>query len=417
MSFGGRSPRWWLAVVTGGALLLRLAVVALGDRDILGFNDQAMYHDMAASLAGGDGYRLFGEPTLRWPPAYPFLLSLVYRALDADVTYGFVLNALLSTAAVPLTMVVGRACAGLRVAVVAGIVVALLPGQWLFATTLLTEPLATLQVLLVLALAVRWNPGLPAALALAAVVASAALTRGEGPLLLAIPLVVWWAAARWRATLATVAGAAVLAGALVAPWAARNHGLTGEPVLSLNAGETLYAGHNPDADGGATYAPSEVLAAAADVPLGPERELTNYRLLRTAAREWALANPAREGALVPLRLWHLLEGDGNVVTIWIEADTDALSPLSRPLEVLADVAWYLLLGAFAAAAIWRHRGWLRTPWIRGALVLPALAVPLYGIVLYGNFRYRIPTEPLLVLVAAASLLRRPKDCAAVTEPA
>jgi 4-amino-4-deoxy-L-arabinose transferase-like glycosyltransferase len=406
MTARGRTDRWWLLVLTTAALGLRIGVALLADRELLGFNDQFLYHHMAEALERGDGYQIFGEPTLRWPPAYPFLLAVLYRFTGVDATAGFVLSALLSTAAVPIVFLIGRRAAGRSVALVAAAIVALLPGQWLFAATLLTEPLAALQILAVLALAAFWGPGLRSALVLGALVAFGALTRGEGMLLVLLPVAAWWARETWRRAAVCVAGAGLVALALVAPWLARNERVAGERVgISLNSAETLYSGHNPEADGGATYAPPEVLAPAADIPPGPQKELAHAELLRAEARRWALDNPGRELELIPLRLLHLLEGDGNVVTLWIEAgDNGALGALGTPLEVVADVAWYAFLAAFALAA-WRSGGrWVREPWARAALVLPALALGLYGVALYGNFRYRVPYEPLLALLTAAALV-------------
>ncbi len=399
-----RRDRAWLVGLTAGALVVRIAVALLGDRDDLGFNDQFIYHHLAEGLADGDGFAIFGAPTVRWLPAFPFLLSLVYRVGPADPLTGMLATAVLSTAAVPAVFLLGRACADRRVAILAAGAIALLPGQWLFAATILTEPLASLEVLLALAVAVVLRPGWRAAVVLAAVVAIGVLTRGEGALLLATPLVVWWTSHGVRRTVGTVGLAAAIAAVAVLPWAVRNERAAGEFVgLSLNAGETLYAGHNPRADGGATYAPPELIAPALDLPLGPEREILIAEITRDAARTWAREHPKEEVALVPKRLAHLAEGDGNVVTIWIEAQEPALSPFSRAFEAIADAGWYLLLGLFAVCGTLRWRTWLSTPWMRGALVLPLLSLPLYGIVFYGNFRYRVPYEPSMVLVTAASL--------------
>lgn len=404
----GRTDRWWLLVLTAGALAGRLALALATDRDELGFNDQFLYHHMAEGLARGDGYQIFGEPTLRWPPAYPFLLSLVYRAFGTDPGHGLVLNAVLSAASVPLTYLIARRVSSQRAAVGAGAAVALLPGQWLFSATLLTEPLATLQILLVLAVAVLMRPSPAAGLLLGGLVASAALTRGEGPLLLLVAAVAWWSRDAWRQILGALAVASAVTALLVVPWIVRNSRIAGERVgMSLNFAETLYAGHNPDADGGATYADAEVLEPTRSVPPGPERELAQARILSEAAREWALDNPGREMVLIPLRILHLLEGDGNVVSVWIEAgDDDVLGPWEEPLEVAADAAWYGLLAALVVAALRRGRLWLREPWSRAALVLPITALGLYGVVLYGNFRYRIPYEPLLVLLVASAVTPR-----------
>lgn len=405
------------ALALGGILAvgaaLRFGFAAFADRSDLGFNDQFLYHHMADGLADGHGYQVFGEPTLRWPPAYPFLLSLVYRVGGTDATLALLLNAALSTLVVAATHWSVRPLIGARAALTAAGVVALLPGQWLFAGTVLSEPLSTLQLLVVLGLASRHRPSPPVAALLGALIGVAALTRGEGALLGLVVLVAWWPAVPWRRLVAPLAVAAGVAVLVVTPWVVRNSRIAGEPTgLSLNVAETLYAGHNPEADGGATYATAEVLEPAADEPFGPERELANAELLQDLALTWAREHPREELVLIPKRLAHLVEGDGNVVSIWIEAgDGDGLGAARTPLEVLADVTWYALLAGFAVTLVVR-REVFRAAWVRAALTLPALSLVLYGVVLYGNFRYRIPYQPELVLVTAAAWLSRASSCVA-----
>jgi hypothetical protein len=194
--------------------------------------------------------------------------------------------------------------------------------------------------------------------------------------------------------------------AVLLPWVVRNSRLTGEPTgVSLNVAETLYAGHNPKADGGATYATRDVFLQADPAPSGPEREVAQAELLQRLAFEWAREHPGEELALIPKRLLHLAEGDGNVVSIWIDAsDEDPLGGAREPLIALADVTWFALLGAFVVTLVVRRRH-LPREWIVPVLTLPALSLVLYGVVLYGNFRYRVPYEPLLVLVIAVGWAR------------
>lgn len=397
-----RRELWALAAITAAGLVIRVAFALLTDRDDLGFNDQFIYHHMADGLSKGDGYRIFGETTLRWPPAYAFLISLVYRATSIDVTYALLLNAVLSTMAIPLVHWCARPFVTRRAALASAIAVALLPGQWLFAGTVLTEPLAAVQILVVVGLVVRYAPSVRVAVLLGLMIGFSALTRGEGAMLGLVVIVGWWSQVPWRRILAPVAIVAGVALVVITPWIVRNSKLAGEPTgLSLNVAETLYAGHNPTADGGATYATREVLLQAADTAPGAPRELANAELLQDLAVTWAREHPREELKLIPKKLLHLAEGDGNVISIWIEGAPDPVLGRARgPLEALADVTWYALLGAFTVTLVIRHR-YLRAPWVRTALLLPALSLVLYGVVLYGNFRYRVPYEPLLVLVTCA----------------
>ena len=384
--------------------------MAVTARDDLGFNDQLLYHHMAEGLADGRGYQIFGEPTLRWPPAYPFLLSLLYRVTGAEVTAALLLNAALSTAVVMATHWALRPVLTAKAALAAAAAMALLPGQWLFAGTVLTEPLSALQILVVLGLAIRLPPGWPAAVPLGAAIGVAALTRGEGALLGLVVVAAWLPGRRLRDLLAPVALTGAVALAVIAPWIARNSAVAGERTgLSLNFAETLYSGHNPTADGGATYATSEVLAPAASTPFGPERELANAALLQDLALTWAREHPREELALIPKRLLHLMEGDANVVSIWIEGgEEEALGAWRTPVEVAADVAWYAGLALFAVTMVVRRRR-LRRPWVPAVVVLPVLSLVLYGVLLYGNFRYRIPYQPLLALLTAAAWWPRPAE--------
>ena len=150
-------------------------------------------------------------------------------------------------------------------------------------------------------------------------------------------------------------------------------------------------------------------------PFGYQREIAQSELLQRLAVEWAREHPRQEVALVPKKLLHLAEGDGNVISTWIEGGTgDPLGGARDTLVVMADVSWYLLLAAFLLTLVVRHRV-LREPWIKPVLVLPALSLVLYGVLLYGNFRYRVPYEPLLVLVVAGAW-RRGTSQTATHEP-
>jgi 4-amino-4-deoxy-L-arabinose transferase-like glycosyltransferase len=401
-----RSELRTLAVIAAVGLAVRVAFALVADRTDLGFNDQFLYHHMADGLARGDGYQIFGEATLRWPPAFPFLVSLVYRVTGADPTAALLVNAVLSALAIPLVHWCARPMVGRRAALAAAAVVAVLPGQWLFAGTVLTEPLAALQILLVVGIVVRHPPSVRAGVGLGLVIGFSALTRGEGTLLGLVVLVGWWPRVPWRRLVAPVAVTAGVALVVITPWIVRNSALAGERTgVSLNSAETLYAGHNPEADGGATYASTEVLGpTVADTPRGVERELAQAKRLRQLATTWAREHPREELALIPKRLLHLVEGDGNVVSIWIEASSeDVLGPARTPLEVAADVSWYGLFAAFTVTIVVRRR-LLRETWARAVLLLPALSLVLYGVLLYGNFRYRIPYEPLLALLVCAAWL-------------
>ena len=168
--------------------------------------------------------------------------------------------------------------------------------------------------------------------------------------------------------------------------------------LSTNAGETLYAGHNPNADGMQNY-PSEELTASFGT--GKEWEVKWSHGLQRRAIDYMVSHPAREVELIPAKLLALMRGDSWAFD-WL--NQDPYPTLSRTwttyISVVADLAWFSLLaltlvGVFGLGrAVWRQRLMVAITTSFVTLLV------LYGFVYYGNYRYRLPYEPLMMVVAA-----------------
>ena len=386
---------------------LRSQLAALGL-----FNDAFFYHRAAELLASGHGFSAaIGVPTAQWPPAFPTLLSLVYRVAGPHPVAGQVFNACLGALTVPLLYLLAKRTFGRSEATIAAGALAVLPGQILWSDVELSETLYTLLLvgffLLVQVLPRRaWSA---AALGVAAGIVI--LTRGDGILLLPALVAVWWPELR-RRRLAAWTGTAIACAALtVAPWTIRNAVVMGAFIpLSTNSSTTLWSGHNPNADGAQNYAPPSLLAHIA--VHGKEHEIEEARLLRRKAFEFMRTHPARELELIPLKLINLNRGDASALQ-WVDAgppgDTPIPAELETPVTVVADSAYYALLAATLLGIVLSGRALWRRRTTRGVLILFAGALVLYGFVYYGNYRYRAPLEPLMLLVAApllAGLWRR-----------
>jgi hypothetical protein len=238
----------------------------------------------------------------------------------------------------------------------------------------------------------------------------AALTRGEGLLLIFVVLAAWWPELPKRALLARAAllvGVAVLT---IAPWTIRNAVVMDAFIpISSNASITLYSGHNPRANGAQNYAPPSL---GKGLPaFGPKREVEEAKLLRREAIEYMVNNPRRELTLIPQKLVKLMRGDSYVLQ-WVNAkrpDDPGPRPvptvLIRPIRISADVFWFALLAVTIAAVVVLRRELWRQRATRGTLALFVVALVAYGFVYYGNYRYRAPLEPLMLLVSAPLLVR------------
>jgi 4-amino-4-deoxy-L-arabinose transferase-like glycosyltransferase len=429
-----RSPELrWVGGLTLAALALRVAFALSIERESLPFNDMLFYHSTAKALAEGLGFiSLDQNPTARWPPAFPFLLSLVYRAFGSDHANAELMNAMLGAATVPLAYYAARRAFDRRTGLLAAGALAVMPGQILYAESILAEPLYTFVLVGILAMLVGLPDRRLSAAAIGLAIGVAALTRGEGLLLLALPPVVWWGAMPRRELLLRTGLAALAAVLAIAPWTVRNAFVVDAFVpVSTNSAQTFWAGHNPTANGGATYARGEIYAELQDLP--PERfEVEQARLLRREALEYMFENPLRELTLIPRKLLYLSIGDSRAIqtgaTLSERASqgapvTGGITPVIVPtsnaavlLGVVADVAWFGLLALFVLALVVLWPLLWRNPLGRAGIALTAISLVLYGFVLYGNFRYRMPLEPVMILLAAPlvsrlwerrALLRRP----------
>jgi 4-amino-4-deoxy-L-arabinose transferase-like glycosyltransferase len=429
----GSSELRWVAGLTLLALAVRVAFALAVHRESLPFNDMLFYHSTAKALAEGLGFiSLDQNPTARWPPGFPFLLSLVYRVFGSDRAYAELLNAALGAATVPLAYIAARRAFDRRTGLVAAAALALMPGQILYAESILAEPLYTFVLVGVVAMLVALPDRRLSAALIGVAIGVAALTRGEGLLLLAVPPVVWWGAMP-RRELFLRTGVATLAAVLaIAPWTVRNAFVVHAFVpVSTNSAQTFWAGHNPTANGGATYARGKIYAELQDLPRD-RFEVEQARLLRREALDYMFGHPLRELSLIPRKLLYLTLGDSRAIqtgsTLSERAAqgapvTGGITPVIVPtanaailLGIVADVAWFGLLGLFVLALVVLWPLLWRNPLGRAGIALTAISLFLYGFVLYGNFRYRMPLEPVMILLVAPlltrlwerrSLLRRP----------
>jgi 4-amino-4-deoxy-L-arabinose transferase-like glycosyltransferase len=393
----------WAAALALFALVLRLVfVLRFGQDPDAGFpaNDTLAYDLLGRSLSDGHGYRFFDGASVQWPPAYPYLLGGLFGVFGASVTHSLVLNAVLGALTVAVLYWVALQALGRRAAIACAGLLAIFPGQILIADVTLSETLYTLELVGFVALAVGLDRRPRSLVVLGLLAGLAALTRGEGFLLPLIVLTMGLRPGEGRAVLrqtAVVVGVMVLA---VVPWTIRNAVVADAFVpVATNSSTTLWSGHNPSADGGPKF---RIDIRRRSKLRGAALEVEEARIQRHDAIDFALHNPRRELELIPLKLRTHLSGDSQVVTKWINTATDR--PMGETAtsvaKLWADVFWYSLLAATLASVVVFGRRLWGEPALRGMLAFMAVTIPLYGFVYYGNFRYRLPLEPLMIVVAA-----------------
>ena len=235
---------YWIAVA---AFLLRVAARLMQGIDHFWVNGYTFFFDLAHSIATGKGVALAnGTPTAFRVPLYPVLLAgltLGHRWAWPVVIAEALIGAGTCVCAAILTreMVRGPSCE--IAAMLAAAVTAIYPYYVVHDTALQETSLFTLLTLIAVILALRvarTGARLPAVWC-GLVLGLDVLTRSPiAPFAMIVPL---WLMARKRFAPAFLC--ALVLAATVSPWFIRNFLLTGEPVLTTEAGFELWNGNNP----------------------------------------------------------------------------------------------------------------------------------------------------------------------------
>jgi 4-amino-4-deoxy-L-arabinose transferase-like glycosyltransferase len=398
-----------LVVITALALAIRL-VYALGFRwDYSPFGDPHFYHYGANLLADGKGFIqpfLFLALDTRveaadHPPLYMLFLALP-SVLGLDTVHAHLAwSALLGSATVAVTGVLGRVVAGARTGLVAAAIVAVAPSVWVYDGQLLSETMALLCATAAVLLAYRAlaQPSVGRLAALGLACGAAALSRSE--LVLLVPALCWPVAALARAQpprarLGLAALATAIAVGVTLPWIAYNLTRFEHPVLLSSQLEATLAGANCDD----TYEGRQ-LGLITSTCLGGLDPLAdqsvNGRILRTRAREFVADHASRAPVVAAARVGRVL----GVYRPGTQIDADvALEGRERPVAVAGLLTGYLLtIGAVAGAVVLNRR---RTARLFPLLVLPAIVIVTVALT-YGTTRFRASAETSLAILAAVAI--------------
>lgn len=366
---------------------------AIHNRNYAVVGDALTFHLEGGYVAHGQGFHNItdGARTAEHPPLHILLIALIDLLGAHSFEAQKIALSVVGTGTVVLVGLAGRLLGGERLGLIAAAVAALYPMLWLADGTLMSETTYALLITaaLVCALAYARRPSPWLAAALGALIALAALTRGEGLallVLLAAPLA-------WRRPrhLAAVAVAAVV---VLAPWTIRNLATFDKPFLISTNGEAIWAGANCHQ----TYYTDQIGAWIFNCygPRPAGDESVQALAYRDRGLRYMRHHTGRLPAVVAARLGRLWD----VYRPWTQGTFFSATEGRRPraTHVALIVYWALLPLAVAGAVLLRRRR--RELWI---LLAPVVMVTLVAATTYGTTRFRTAAEPSIVLLAAVSL--------------
>jgi 4-amino-4-deoxy-L-arabinose transferase-like glycosyltransferase len=413
------------------ALLVRLAVVAWAASRFPPAADGAYYQRIAERIAQGLGYTWLwpdGAVTYaaHYPVGYPALAGAAYAIFGPRPAVAMVLNAFLGALAAFSAHRLASRAASRRLALAAGLLVALHPGLVAYTPALMTEGV-TASLLACAAAVAAWarasgdptptpprggarNGGeqraersqgsLARAAVIGVVVGLAALVRPQSIVLAPILALLAVTKLPWRRRAAMIAAAALAALLVCAPWTARNCvRMKRCALVSVNGGWNLLIG----ADAGSTgaWSPIKVPAACREVFDEAQKDVC----FGEQARAYIAEHPAAWALLVPRKLaatfdyagaagWYLHESNPAAFPYEAKKVLGGVETIYERLVLLFALGW-------AARALPgpepRARRWARAA---VAVVGGGFAFALHAWVAYAAF-------PVAALLRGRSLWRGP----------
>jgi len=361
------------------------------------FPDEQRFLASAARLAATGEFWAGADRAWEMPGTALFYAPAVWAfGAQGAIIVIRVVQAVLLTAQVALVAAIARRVFGKpTVAFVAACVAAFYPFLLFYQGLLLSETLFNTLLLSGVAALFWWRDrGLRFDFAFALtclLFAAATLTKATltilPPLLLAVAT--WGAGAPWRRTIAVLVAASCLYAAFMSPWWIRNASVLHAFVpFTTSSAMNLYLGNNRNnLNAGIDWAQDAEPDVVATLNALPD-ELARQRAYAKAARDYIENNPGtfiRNAGLKFLRIW-------NVVPNASEYRAPFYAAIS-----IASFGTVLVLALACAARQWR----------RWRVLAPIYMIMGYftfvHIVTIASLRYRLPIEPLLIVMAAESL--------------
>lgn len=359
------------------ALAVRLfALLLIPDQSAM-FSDAPSY-----KLAGQVFWSSFSFGNIYIMPLYPMIAG-------ALGSLHVLFDILLSVVSVRLVYTIAKEVfADDLIALLSAFIVAVYPPLIFFSVLGLSE---TLFITLLLAAFACWYRG---SFALAAIFAALSiLTR---PVLdLAAPfLVVYFSVIihrlEWRGAFRNLAVYGLIYAALMSPWWVYNYQTYGTFVrLNLNFGITLYAGNNPmnktgGGNGHIDWDVDDILTTVSD-------PIEQDKIYKQRAYSYIAGNPLHFVEMALLKI-------GRMWRPW-----PSFTEYAKPVLIIGSIVTYgsIYILSLIYLAMW---GWSE---IRRTLPMLFMAAYLTTVVtvLFGTIRYRLPLEPFMIMLTAATLVR------------
>jgi 4-amino-4-deoxy-L-arabinose transferase-like glycosyltransferase len=401
-----------LAAIVVVALVARVVIV-LATPGFKAVADAGDFDRIAVSLVQHGSFppsllTASGGPTAFRPPLFPLALAGVYELTGTGsqatrLEGGRMLEAGLGAVAVLLIALIAARLWSRRVGLLAGGIAAVYPPLWVAGMSLLSESLFIPLVLaaILAALRAREEPHrLRWAVASGALAGLAALTRGNGiVLLIPLALLVWGTPVRSLSSLRTPAALVAATVITLLPWTIRNAEQFHQFVpLTTETGYALAGTYNPVSQSDSQYPAlwrvpvSQLVTYYRHDPSADEAQVSDH--LTSQALDYIGNHP---GSILRTTFWSVARAL-NLTGTGVEEYLAPFQGYTKGLVVASVYAFWLVLALAAAATL----AGAASPMPKALWAWPIVIV-LSCAIFEGDSRYRSPSDPFFIMLAAAAV--------------
>jgi 4-amino-4-deoxy-L-arabinose transferase-like glycosyltransferase len=389
----------WRAVALILGLCAALRLIWALTVPVVPISDSAMYHQFALSIVSGAGYAYpDGSLTAYWPVGTSALYALIYFVFGTSTTPVVVLNLLLGLIFTAQTICLSRVWFSERVALAAGVCMAVWP-MLIQLTTVLASELPCAVFTMAGIITYCKPPKTRKKIFLAGIYIGIACYFRPTIMILLILLPVLEALVDRATRMPALRSVLLISGfaLVVLPWSIRNHDVFGQPALiSTNFGANLWMGNNPESQG--HY-------MSPDMGRYSKNEVLRDRQLRAEAIRNIRSDPFHYLVQMSWKRFVVTHARESIGVAWNQGGLKqrGLDRFIFPLKLASSAYWWVMILAAFVGLQWGFRD--RSIGILHPLVVITgvlIAIPTLTV---GQDRYHFSIIPFVAIFAGLALQR------------
>lgn len=389
--------KYLLLVIIISLLFHITAFLLSGEKKPL-LGDGLQYHSMAVSIIKDFSIPTFGPPVNIRTPGYSLFLALFYLIYSSEIVPR-ILNIALSLLAIYLTYIIALKYLDGKKAIVVAFIVGLYPSVLFFATMVISEPLSMVLVLLLQVYLIKklGRETKFTFIITGLMIGYLALVRPN--LLFFLPVFGIYLLFKLgiRKSIVPLVLVIIFASLVITPWIVRNYVKFGGIItLSSNGGYLFWCSNNEDllkGNGAGKYYEYRITERWKEIKdlsiVERERECWRRGL------QFYTDNPGRGLLFILKKVYRFInplqikEGELNFGNLNIDYK---LLRVINPLFVILLSILFIV----GVILLYRKDGFF-------ILVMPIIVVFLSSIIWWSSYRFRLITEPSIIIIAVAGL--------------